>query len=558
MKQSNTILIFDTTLRDGEQAPGNSMKTEEKLQVLTWLKKLRVDIIEAGFPAASQGDLEAVRAIAQACGEPSDPRVCALARIGKNIGDYLDIDMAAAAIRDAAHKRIHVFIATSPIHMRDKLRMEPDEVLSAIRWGVAYAMERAREIGADVEFSCEDATRSDWNFLKECYQTAINQGATTINIPDTVGYTLPDTYGRLFAFLRGALKDREGRFLANPTSTVIMSAHGHDDIGLATANFLAACQNGARQVECTLLGVGERAGNGRMEAFVAALATHHETLGFTTAIERRFLTPACEAFARIINLTVEPHHAVVGFNAFAHESGIHQDGVLKNSLTYEHMEPHEYGNMQRIVLGKHSGRHAFRARVNEFGLGMLITDDQVVDLSRRCKAWADENKKVPDLKLLEIIAHELLGINLEGVYHKPSALLHLIWQHHMNFVNPFEFVEHEVQGDRVRVGMKVGGIDKATIIEVGEYSAIDGIFKAIHQLSGMREVRLGTYRVISTENQSSESDGRVYCQVFHGDDDVEVEATDKNIERASALAFVTAFNRLFLKLHIRELNKAIA
>ncbi|MEI8393956.1 MAG: 2-isopropylmalate synthase, partial [Rhodospirillaceae bacterium] len=343
------VVIFDTTLRDGEQSPGASMNLEEKLRVARVLEELGVDVIEAGFPIASNGDFEAVREIGRLV---RNSTVAGLARASRK-----DIDRCAEALEFAPRKRIHTFISTSPLHMKFKLQMEPDRVLAVVGESVAYA----RSLCDDVEWSAEDGSRTEHDFLCRCVEAAIKAGATTINIPDTVGYGVPEEYGALFAMICNRVPDID---------KAVLSVHCHNDLGLAVANSLAGVANGARQVECTINGLGERAGNAALEEVVMALRTRHDLLPYSSGIRTEGLTKASRLVSGITGFAVQPNKAIVGANAFAHESGIHQDGMLKHAGTYEIMTPESVGLVRSgtdkagLVLGKHSGRAAFRARLS--------------------------------------------------------------------------------------------------------------------------------------------------------------------------------------------------
>ena len=376
------VKIFDTTLRDGEQSPGATMTTEEKLQVAEQLMRLNVDIIEAGFPAASPGDLAAVKEIARRVRGVS---VAALARASRN-----DIDMAWEGVCDAERPTLHVFLATSDIHLRHKLMMSRDEALQQVRVMVAHA----RDLCPTVEFSAEDATRSDWDYLCRVFEAAIRAGATTVNIPDTVGYTMPQEYEALFRYLRERVPGIEN---------VTMSAHCHNDLGMATANTLAAIKAGARQVEVTINGLGERAGNTAVEEVVMALRTRPDAFGnVDTRAKADELLAASQLVSRLSNIPVQPNKAVVGANAFAHEAGIHQDGMLKNRLTYEIMTPQSVGwTDTRLVLGKHSGRHGLDARLRQ--LGYKLNAEQLKAAYNRFVKTADIKKHVTDDDLLYIV-----------------------------------------------------------------------------------------------------------------------------------------------------------
>ncbi|MGE0792427.1 MAG: 2-isopropylmalate synthase [Sandaracinaceae bacterium] len=383
---SGYVRIFDTTLRDGEQSPGATMTSTEKLEVARALARLRVDVIEAGFPAASPDDLEAVRAIATEIGtRHSPPIICALAR-----AQTKDIDRAWDAIRRAERPRIHTFLATSDLHLQKKLRMTRDEVLARVAEAVAYA----RSLTRDVEFSPEDATRSDVGFLHDVIAAAVDAGATTINIPDTVGYATPREFHDLIAKIRAKLG-----------AEITLSVHCHDDLGLATANALAGLEAGARQVEVTINGIGERAGNTALEELVMAVHTRSAALGLTTGIETPELVRASRTVSTITGFAVPPNKAVVGSNAFAHESGIHQHGMLRDESTYEIMRPETVGaTPSRLVLGKHSGRAALAARLAELE---LASDDTTVDrVFSRFKLLCQQKKKITDADLEVLVADE--------------------------------------------------------------------------------------------------------------------------------------------------------
>ncbi len=382
MTEPTKIRIFDTTLRDGEQSPGATLTIEEKIQVAEQLVRLNVDIIEAGFPAASPGDLAAVKEIAR---RTSGIAVAGLARANTS-----DIDAAWAGIREAERPVIHVFIATSEIHLKHKLKLDPEEALKQVTAMVAYA----RNLCPTVEFSAEDATRSDWDYLCRVFEAAIKSGATTINIPDTVGYTLPHEYEALFRSMRERVPGM---------TDVVMSAHCHDDLGMATANTLAAIKAGARQVEVTINGIGERAGNTAMEEVVMALRTRPEVFGnVDTRINAQELLPTSQLVSGLTSIPVQPNKAVVGANAFAHEAGIHQDGMLKNRMTYEIMTPQSVGwTDTKLVLGKHSGRHGLDARLRQ--LGHKLTAEQLKVAYRRFVSMADQKKYITDADLIYIV-----------------------------------------------------------------------------------------------------------------------------------------------------------
>jgi len=368
------VRIFDTTLRDGEQAPGFSMNTEEKLRFARRLESLGVDVIEAGFPIASQGDFEAVREVGRAVRHST---VAGLSRTRQE-----DIDAVLRALEGAARPRVHTFLATSDLHLKHKLRITRAEALDAIGKMVAYAKARCPE----VEFSAEDSSRSEIEFLAQAFAVAVEAGATILNVPDTVGYATPEEYGGIFRALREKVTDRPD---------VVWSAHCHNDLGLAVANSLAAVQAGARQVECTINGIGERAGNAALEEIAVALAVRPDRYDTGTRLKLEELYATSRLLSEITGVAVPPNKAVVGANAFAHEAGIHQDGILKNPLTYQVISPEAVGvPAHKLVLGKHSGRNALRKRLGE--LGVVISEDELRECYRRVMALADVKKEITD------------------------------------------------------------------------------------------------------------------------------------------------------------------
>ncbi len=420
------ILIFDTTLRDGEQSPGATLNAQEKLDIARQLARLGVDIIEAGFPVASPGDLEAVKRIAETVGQETrvdkhgntaePPTICGLARANKK-----DIDAAWEAVQPAKHPRIHTFIATSPVHMEYKLRMSPEEVIERTREMVSYA----KQFCDDVEFSPEDAGRSHPKYLYQILEVAIEAGATTLNIPDTVGYTTPDEFGRLIHDIR---ENTPG------AKDVVISVHCHDDLGLATANTMAGIQNGARQVEVTLNGIGERAGNTSLEEVVMALYVRQQVYEIDSNIVTQEIHRTSDMVSRYTGMMIQPNKAIVGSNAFAHEAGIHQDGMLKNKRTYEIMDADTIGlSHSSLVLGKHSGRHAFRVRLQE--MGYHLQDDELNKVFRRFKELADKKKVVSDADLEALVGDEvyqphetweLVGVQVQcGINVVPTAVVTL-------------------------------------------------------------------------------------------------------------------------------------
>ncbi|MBO6949824.1 MAG: 2-isopropylmalate synthase [Rhodospirillales bacterium] len=382
------VVIFDTTLRDGEQSPGCSMNLEEKLRIAEALAAMGVDVIEAGFPIASEGDFEAVNEIAKSV---KGPAICGLSRATKG-----DIDRAAEALKPAERKRIHTFISTSPLHMKFKLQMDPEDVHQAVIDSVSHA----RSHTDDVEWSPEDGSRTEHDFLCRCVESAIDAGAGTINIPDTVGYAVPDEFGALIDMLMNRVPNID---------KAIISVHCHNDLGLAVANSLAAVKAGARQVECTINGIGERAGNASMEEIVMALRTRADVMPYTTNIVTEHIMKASRLLSSITGFQVQPNKAIVGANAFAHESGIHQDGVLKNAATYEIMTPESVGlTKSNIVLGKHSGRHAFKEKARD--LGYDLGDNALQSAFKRFKDLADLKKEVFDEDIIALIDDQGSGV----------------------------------------------------------------------------------------------------------------------------------------------------
>jgi 2-isopropylmalate synthase len=381
----DVVRIFDTTLRDGEQSPGFSMNTEEKIRLARQLAVLNVDVIEAGFPIASRGDLEAVRRVSQ---EIRTVPIAALARAKKE-----DVTAAIEALEPAAAPRLHVFLATSDLHLRVKLNMSREQALEAIASMIRYGRQHVGE----VEFSAEDAGRTDIDFLCQVCRVAVDAGATVLNLPDTVGYAVPEEYGAMFTKVREYLGDPDG---------ITLSAHCHDDLGMAVANSLAAVRAGVRQIECTINGIGERAGNASLEEVVVALAVRRESFGVTTGIRLEELFPSSRMLTEITGAQVAPNKAVVGANAFAHEAGIHQDGIIKNPLTYEIISPQTVGVPNRsLVLGKHSGRNALRLTLKD--LGYEASDAELAEIYKRVTALADQAKQVRSRDVVAI-AHEVI------------------------------------------------------------------------------------------------------------------------------------------------------
>ena len=388
-KNSNHIKIFDTTLRDGEQSPGASMNIEEKLKIAEALEELKVDIIEAGFPAASKGDFEAVSEISK---KIKDSSICALSRASKS-----DIETAAKALKDANAPRIHTFISTSDLHMKHKLQLNAEEVYQKVIDSVSFA----RNLCDDVEWSCEDGTRTNLDFMCRTVEAAIKNGASTINIPDTVGYSIPDEFTNIITHLINNVPNID---------KVTISTHCHNDLGLAVANSLAGVRAGARQIECTINGLGERAGNAAMEEVVMAMRTRHDMMPYETNIVTEKLTKTSKLVSAVTGFPVQFNKAIVGKNAFAHEAGIHQDGMLKNNKTYEIMTPESVGvSESNLVMGKHSGRHAFKQKIIE--LGYSVNDNVIEEAFENFKSLADKKKNIYDEDIVAIIDDQVIRIN---------------------------------------------------------------------------------------------------------------------------------------------------
>ncbi len=502
---SNRLIIFDTTLRDGEQSPGCSMNLQEKLEIAHALKDLGVDVMEAGFPIASPGDFDSVQAIAR---EVQGPTICALARCNP-----ADIDRAADAVRDAGRPRIHVFLATSAIHREHKLRMTPEQIVQRAVEGVA----RARETCEDIEFSPEDAARTELDFLAEVCEKAIAAGATTLNIPDTVGYAVPEHYAHIIRHLKSHVRGIEN---------VVLSVHCHNDLGLAVSNSLAALKEGARQVECTINGIGERAGNTALEEIVMAVMTRKDVFPLECGINTRLLFPTSKKLSHVTGMQVQRNKAIVGQNAFAHEAGIHQDGMLKERSTYEIMKPEDVGIPRtELVLGKHSGRHALRQRVGD--LGYHLDDNQFQKVFESFKALADRKKVIYDADI-EALAESQLhtgGITLwtleaftcnAGTGTLPSAAV-CLW--------------HQ-DGTIIR--------DAA----VGD-GPVDAVFKTIERITGIR-VKLLDYRVRSV-TVGEDAQGEAQVEVEYQGRKLQARSVSTDIIEASALAFLEVINRIAMR-----------
>lgn len=499
---SDKLIIFDTTLRDGEQSPGASMTKEEKLRIARQLEKLGVDVIEAGFAAASPGDADAIYSIAKIIERST---VCSLARASEK-----DVRAAGEAIKPAKHGRIHTFIATSPIHMQHKLRMTEDQVVEravqAVKWALEYT--------DDVEFSAEDAVRSDMDFLVRIFDAVIKAGATTLNVPDTVGYSIPELWGERFKQLIARVPNSD---------KVIWSTHCHNDLGMASANSLAAVMNGARQVECTINGLGERAGNAALEEVVMAIKTRRDLFTCDTAIDTTQIVPTSKLVSSITGYPVQPNKSIVGANAFAHESGIHQDGVLKHRETYEIMRAEDVGwGANKMVMGKHSGRAAFRSRLQQLGI-VLQGDDAVNAAFARFKDLADKKHEIFDEDLQALVSEE--GTTQVSEHYRLVAM----GAHSETGVMPV-----------ARVILSVGGKEQQADSQGG--GPVDATFKAIEQI-----VRSGTeLQLYSVNNITSGTDaqGEVTVRLSKGGRVVNGQGADTDIVVASAKAYLNALNKL--------------
>ena len=498
------IIIFDTTLRDGEQSPGFSMNIQEKLRMAAALTELGVDVLEAGFPIASQGDFESVKLIAETI---RGPVITGLARTGR-----ADILRAAEAVAPAERRRIHVFLSTSPLHMKYKLRMEPEAVLALTSESVTLA----RQYTDDVEWSAEDGSRTDPDFLCRCVEAAIRAGATTINVPDTVGYALPEDMTRIFTMLRERVPGADG---------IVLSTHNHNDLGLAVANTIAAIRAGARQVECTINGIGERAGNAALEEIVMALRTRPDAVSCKPRVVTENLMKTSKLLAVITGFDVQPNKAIVGRNAFAHESGIHQDGVLKNAATYEIMTPESVGlTKSSLVMGKHSGRAAFRDKLRALGYGEM-GDNQLNDAFRRFKDLADRKKVVYDDDISALVDDEVLRDH-----------------------DRIRFVSLEVRsGSKSRASaeleLEIDGAARGAR-ETGD-GPVDATFNAIRACFA-HEATLSLFSV-GAVTEGTDAQARVTVRLMEAGKMVDGQGSDTDTIVASARAYVHALNKLLVK-----------
>lgn len=502
MSQQDRLVIFDTTMRDGEQSPGASMTREEKVRIGKALEKMRVDVIEAGFAAASPGDFAAIQAVAEAVREST---ICSLARAIDR-----DIEHAAEALKKAERARIHTFIATSPIHMQYKLRMQPDQVVEQ----AIYAVKKARSFVEDVEFSCEDAGRSENDFLCRIIEAAINAGARTINIPDTVGYAIPEEFGHKIKTLLTRIPNSD---------KAIFSVHCHNDLGLAVANSLAAVANGARQVECTINGLGERAGNAALEEIVMATRTRHDLFNISTNIDTTQIVPTSRLVSSITGFPVQPNKAIVGANAFAHESGIHQDGVLKHRETYEIMKAEDVGwGANKMVMGKHSGRAAFRSRLEELGV-TFDTDAALNEAFARFKDLADKKHEIFDEDLQALVS-ETINDSV------PEAFRLVALESHSAIgETPVAEVVVNHNGEEKRAKAQGSG-------------PVDAALKAIDSIAESG-ANLLLYSV-NAITQGTDSQGEVTVRLEKGGRIVNGNGADTDIIVASAKAYIHALNLL--------------
>ena len=502
MNTNNRVIIFDTTLRDGEQSPGAAMTKEEKIRIARQLEKMGVDVIEAGFAAASPGDFESVNAIAKII---QNATVCSLARAVEN-----DVRKAGEAIAPAPKKRIHTFIATSPIHMQHKLKMTPDQVIE----NAVKAVKIAREYTDDVEFSAEDAVRSDLDFLAKIFTAVIEAGASTINIPDTVGYSIPSVwYERISTIIRSV----------SNADKVVWSTHCHNDLGMAVANSLAAIQAGARQVECTINGLGERAGNASLEEIVMALKVRHDVFGLETGIDTTQIVPASKLVSTITGYPVQPNKAVVGANAFAHESGIHQDGVLKHPETYEIMTAESVGwATNRLTLGKLSGRNAFKTKLTELGIH-LDSEEALNAAFARFKELADKKREIFDEDLHALVSDEMSNLS----------------QDRYKFISQ-HIVTETGEMPRAQVVFNIDGVEHRA--ESTGSGPVDAIFKAIES-----EAKSGAILQIYSVNavtQGTESQGETMVRLAKDNKIANGQGADTDVLVATAKAYLSALSQL--------------
>ena len=500
------LIIFDTTMRDGEQSPGASMTREEKLRIGRQLERMRVDVIEAGFPAASNGDFESVQAVARTV---KDSIVCGLARAADT-----DIRRAGEAVKPANAGRIHTFIATSPIHMERKLRMKPEDVIEQ----AVKSVKLARSLCEDVEFSPEDAGRSEIDFLCKILDAVIKAGARTINIPDTVGYTMPEQFAQMIRSLRERIPNSD---------KVVWSVHCHNDLGLAVANSLAAVMAGARQIECTVNGLGERAGNASLEEVVMAVRTRQDFFPCDTQIDATQIVPASKMISTITGFPVQPNKAIVGANAFAHEAGIHQDGVLKHRETYEIMRAEDVGwTTNKLVLGKHSGRNAFRQRLKDLGIE-LESEEALNNAFNRFKELADKKHEIFDEDLVLLVSDETVTAE----------------QEHFKLVS---LLAHSETGETPIARLVITDDGKEKRAEAQGSGPVDATFKAIESiLASGADLQLFSVNAITS---GTDSQGEVSVRLSKSGRIVNGQGADTDIVVASAKAYLNALNKLHSRL----------
>lgn len=500
----NRIIIFDTTLRDGEQSPGCAMNLEQKLKMAQVLDEMGVDLIEAGFPVASPGDFESVNEIAKLV---KNATVCGLSRAKKG-----DIEASGEAIKPAESKRIHTFISTSPLHMKYKLQMSPEDVLESVKESVSFA----RKFTDDVEWSAEDGSRTEDDFLCQCVEAAINSGATTINFPDTVGYALPHEFAAKITMLFERVPNID---------QAIISTHCHNDLGVAVANSLAGVTAGARQIECTINGIGERAGNAALEEIIMALRTRHDLMPFTHNVDSTHIIKASRTLSGITGFSVQPNKAIVGANAFAHASGIHQDGMLKNANTYEIMTPESVGLTEsKLVMSKHSGRHAFREKLKE--LGFELGDNALNDAFARFKNLADRKKEVFEDDLIALVEDEITSEN-----------------------DSIQFVSLQVQAgtsgpQTAELCLTIDGNEKCEKVEGN--GPVDAIFKAARVIYPHEDANLKLYQVHAVTG-GTDAQAEVTVRLEENGKTVVGTGADADTLVASARAYVNALNKLNTK-----------
>ena len=499
----NRVLIFDTTLRDGEQCPGASMTLEEKLTVAALLDEMGVDIIEAGFPVASAGDFQAVAEIAK---RAKNAVIAGLSRAAAN-----DIDRCAEAVKHARRPRIHTFLSTSPVHMKWKLQKEPHEVYEM----VIAQVTRARNHVDDVEWSSEDGTRTEHDFLCRCVEAAIKAGATTINIPDTVGYSTPTEYAALIRMVRERVPNSD---------KAVFSVHCHDDLGMAVANSLAGCDGGARQIECTINGIGERAGNASLEEVVMAMRVRNDVIPYWTNIDATMLTRASKLVSAVTSFPVQYNKAIVGRNAFAHESGIHQDGMLKHTQTYEIMRPEDVGvSKTSLVMGKHSGRHAFREKLKE--LGYELGDNALNEAFQRFKDLADKKKHVYDEDIAALVDDEIAKANDRIKIVSLTVIAGTKGPQSATLVLDIDGAQHTTQA-------------------TGN-GPVDAIFNAIKHLVP-HTAKLMLFQVHAV-TEGTDAQAEVSVRLEEGGKEVTARGADSDTLVASAKAYINALNKLALK-----------